>query len=1760
MAASAGSARSPHTSWDRADASERLLLIPSSHASMKKRVAWHQRPFAGCLVLAVFSLFGLACVSLPSFESPGNITVFRASEQDARARELAGWHEDLDDPPPEARHAVTLAVRQDREGILAALKRVSDPDSPAYGRHLTQEQVAEIATPERSRRIVRAYLDKVTSALPVSVRWSPGGDFVRVEGRLEELDRVFGARFRRWERRLRGVAVHATHRTREIAVPKEVEAHLDGILGALHLPTGQLQHVGVGGRAALAVDDDDDDDEDTLERRDSDEDLETRDEARERPIIREGFGTVPDAGDDGDRGSGDASAAAGESLGTAASDASSTPSKTSGGLKRGGFSRALRSAGLAPSAYSDREPIRVGKPPTRRWVNETEWVLREARALAAEAGGDPFAVEAFRLEAEASEREDEAEEDEAEENEAEEDTEASSETHRATSPSGEATEATEAGGSPSVASEGGGFIFTRRRRALLAEALPSTTSASVLSASTPPSTPPEGSGKKLARAERLAKRAAETKARERRLRSREKAKLEDKANAMFQKFEDEMREMKTLVAEAVRKDEDLDDLLLSPSGSDPDGSVAADARESEDSSDPRALMRVSAPDLDLDPLDEDLSGDGEERGLSSSRRRGAFFGGGGGSAARDYVAGGDYDGPVKRIKVIVKRADGTAASADDAASGKVTLPGAGEDAPPVLEAGSAAARAAQAAAENDQYVDALTDERGAAERRNAVAAVEVDVEGSTSLSRAKRRRRAARGKAAEGGDPTEAAASAARGGGGDAGLVARFPGGPEDSGAASEAASEDAGDGGYYEYEFNYDEPGDDLDWPAFEEDAEREGEDAEAGDYAEEEEDLEASPSDPRDAALASRSPRVSALEERLASLVTPDKALSYYGVPRTLRPSARAASVGVGLIAGDVELMRATTRKYAAFFNVTLGEIRAESHQDAISRYAEDAAEAEAADGRGEGAPFFPGEGGSSFSLAGSGEGGGEGGRGGGASSGEAEAADGPFEASPGTSRGASAAESYEYGARTGGARSAYANLPGEEDPNGVASMGLRRAGPPGVVSERPMRAPRAASTQTPKVPPPSAPPREKKKKPEFSAQVREAVAAAVSEAVEGVVDAADALAEGVGAVVEHGDDATGRPGGLSLARSRTGPPSEDAAGDVDKAAKVAAGAGDARDRAAKVAAGDALGVSPSSDGFFSADGSISSSGSLGDAASARVEKFLDVQAAVAAARGAPVDLLVSTPEQHYGWEPLDIILSVAASRTPQSVLSLAFGGAEKGVYERDGADGVGEEAASDEEAESARREEAEAKAASLGVALGGALGGAPADAFFGAANTSAALEGRGEGSTKGSSGSFSPPGSGSGSGSAAARGRRGGYVRRSNSWDTHLRVDTEIAKLGLRGVTVVAASGDNGPFSHGIPNPYASWSGADEPCAFSPSFPASMPHVTSVGGTNGGKDPFKPERAAAVDLGSKISSGGGFSSIFPQPEWQKAAVERYLKLYSYDLPPESFFNASNRAYPDLALAAEDVAIIFSSFEDPEDAPNAQVRSDEATTNDAEKSNAKGRLLNANATPSDATYSDATYSSSDASDALTSFGETIERVGRASESLRGADERLDAPALGRTRSGGGSGVGDASDSSPDAASGASEGGASSSSAQQPAGAGAGGLVRAARHYLTESSGTSYSAPLFAGMVAAINDARLAAGKSTLGFVNPALYALHRLERDVFRDVKEGSGKCPNQAMTGAMVGCCKHGFRTGKGWDPLTGLGSVDFERLMEELLKLP
>ena len=49
--------------------------------------------------------------------------------------------------------------------------------------------------------------------------------------------------------------------------------------------------------------------------------------------------------------------------------------------------------------------------------------------------------------------------------------------------------------------------------------------------------------------------------------------------------------------------------------------------------------------------------------------------------------------------------------------------------------------------------------------------------------------------------------------------------------------------------------------------------------------------------------------------------------------------------------------------------------------------------------------------------------------------------------------------------------------------------------------------------------------------------------------------------------------------------------------------------------------------------------------------------------------------------------------------------------------------------------------------------------------------------------------------------------------------------------------------------------------------------------------------------------------------------------------------------------------------------------------------------------------------------------------------------------------------------------------------------------------------AGTSCSSPMFAGVVGLLNDQRLAAGKGTLGFINPLLYSslvrFHRVQMD---------------------------------------------------------
>ena len=86
---------------------------------------------------------------------------------------------------------------------------------------------------------------------------------------------------------------------------------------------------------------------------------------------------------------------------------------------------------------------------------------------------------------------------------------------------------------------------------------------------------------------------------------------------------------------------------------------------------------------------------------------------------------------------------------------------------------------------------------------------------------------------------------------------------------------------------------------------------------------------------------------------------------------------------------------------------------------------------------------------------------------------------------------------------------------------------------------------------------------------------------------------------------------------------------------------------------------------------------------------------------------------------------------------------------------------------------------------------------------------------------------------------------------------------------------------------------------------------------------------------------------------------------------------------------------------------------------------------------------------------------------------------------------------------------------------------------------------GTSLSAPLVAGIVTLLNEARIAAGKGPIGFLNPTFYA----NPDAFNDITIGGNP-----------GCHTAGFNATPGWDPVTGLGTPNFQKLKKVFLSLP
>lgn len=153
-------------------------------------------------------------------------------------------------------------------------------------------------------------------------------------------------------------------------------------------------------------------------------------------------------------------------------------------------------------------------------------------------------------------------------------------------------------------------------------------------------------------------------------------------------------------------------------------------------------------------------------------------------------------------------------------------------------------------------------------------------------------------------------------------------------------------------------------------------------------------------------------------------------------------------------------------------------------------------------------------------------------------------------------------------------------------------------------------------------------------------------------------------------------------------------------------------------------------------------------------------------------------------------------------------------------------------------------------------------------------------------------------------------------TNSQDYVNRVNTEFMKITGTGVTLLAASGDQGAPGDSNPNCGSSKT------PVSTIFPGASPWVTSVGATQ-----LAPQKTSAPAPSvfnqpacqqykcatstteqvcsypdALITSGGGFSDYVAAPSWQSAATAAYLAS-GVALPPAKDFNGKNRGFPDVS-----------------------------------------------------------------------------------------------------------------------------------------------------------------------------------------------------------------------------------------------------------------
>lgn len=132
----------------------------------------------------------------------------------------------------------------------------------------------------------------------------------------------------------------------------------------------------------------------------------------------------------------------------------------------------------------------------------------------------------------------------------------------------------------------------------------------------------------------------------------------------------------------------------------------------------------------------------------------------------------------------------------------------------------------------------------------------------------------------------------------------------------------------------------------------------------------------------------------------------------------------------------------------------------------------------------------------------------------------------------------------------------------------------------------------------------------------------------------------------------------------------------------------------------------------------------------------------------------------------------------------------------------------------------------------------------------------------------------------------GEYGGAYDNATDW----QMSYELQKMGIKGVSVLLASGDNGV-------------GCDKAGTTQEFDYPSSPYITMVGATY-------IDSVSKKEIGATLSSGG-FSKDFMLADWQADAVNGYFARSDYVKPKEDFYKPG-RAYPDIAAYGQNVQVV--------------------------------------------------------------------------------------------------------------------------------------------------------------------------------------------------------------------------------------------------------